>query len=79
MGSVGAVATGWPGCGHASGGWTMVVRAQQRYDTAKGDFCAAAVTYFTIFAMFPLLMVGFAVGDSCWPAGRPCWQRSTAG
>ncbi|MCB0931190.1 MAG: inner membrane protein YhjD [Mycobacterium sp.] len=38
-----------------------VVRAQQRYDTAKGDFCAAAVTYFTIFAMFPLLMVGFAV------------------
>jgi len=38
-----------------------VVRAQQRYDTAKGDFCAAAVTYYTIFALFPLLMVGFAV------------------
>lgn len=38
-----------------------VVRAQQRYDGARGDFCAAAVTYFTIFAMFPLLMVGFAV------------------
>jgi membrane protein len=37
------------------------IRAQQRYDAAKGDFCAAAVTYFTIFAMFPLLMVGFAV------------------
>lgn len=37
------------------------VRAQQRYDSAQGDFCAAAVTYFTIFAMFPLLMVGFAV------------------
>ena len=36
------------------------IRAQQRYDGAKGDFCAAAVTYFTIFAMFPLLMVGFA-------------------
>lgn len=36
------------------------VRAQQRYDTARGNFCAAAVTYFTIFAMFPLLMVGFA-------------------
>ena len=38
-----------------------VIRAQQRYDTAKGDFCAAAVTYYTIFALFPILMVGFAV------------------
>lgn len=38
-----------------------VVRAQQRYDIAKGDFCAAAVTYYTIFALFPVLMVGFAV------------------
>ncbi len=38
-----------------------VIRAQQRYDLAKGDFCAAAVTYYTIFALFPLLMVGFAV------------------
>ena len=37
-----------------------VIRAQQRYDLARGDFCAAAVTYYTIFAMFPLLMVGFA-------------------
>lgn len=37
------------------------VRAQQRYDQANGDFCAAAVTYYSIFALFPLLMVGFAV------------------
>ena len=37
------------------------VRAQQRYDKANGDFCAAAVTYYSIFALFPLLMVGFAV------------------
>lgn len=37
------------------------VRAQQRYDGANGDFCAAAVTYYSIFALFPLLMVGFAV------------------
>ncbi len=37
------------------------LRAQQRYDRAQGDFYAAGVTYFTIFAMFPLLMVGFAV------------------
>lgn len=37
------------------------VRAQQRYDRSQGDFYAAGVTYFTIFAMFPVLMVGFAV------------------
>ena len=37
------------------------VRAQQRYDSANGDFSAAAVTYYSIFALFPLLMVGFAV------------------
>ncbi len=38
------------------------IRAQQRYNTCKGDFYAAGITYFTIFALFPLLMVGFAVG-----------------
>ena len=37
------------------------MRAQQRYDRAQGDFYAAGITYFTIFALFPLLMVGFAV------------------
>ena len=37
------------------------VRAQQRYDQSQGDFYAAGVTSFTIFAMFPVLMVGFAV------------------
>src|SRR5690348_10688932 len=39
-----------------------VMRAQGRYTDAKGDFYAAGITYFTIFALFPLLMVGFAVG-----------------
>src|SRR6185312_14458198 len=38
-----------------------VMRAQQRYQDAKGDFYAAGITYFTVFALFPLLMVGFAV------------------
>lgn len=37
------------------------LRAQERYDREQGDFYAAGVTYFTIFALFPLLMVGFAV------------------
>lgn len=39
-----------------------VMRAQQRYTDSKGDFYAAGITYFTIFALFPLLMVGFSVG-----------------
>ena len=39
-----------------------VMRAQQRYTDSKGDFYAAGITYFTVFAMFPLLMVGFSVG-----------------
>ena len=37
------------------------MRAQQRYTKAQGDFYAAGITYFTIFALFPLLMIGFAV------------------
>ncbi len=44
-------------------GWfDHVMRAQERYSDGKGNFCAAGLTYFTIFAMFPLLMVGFATG-----------------
>ncbi|AMO60320.1 ribonuclease [Mycolicibacterium phlei] len=38
-----------------------VMRAQGRYNDSKGDFYAAGITYFTIFALFPLLMVGFSV------------------
>lgn len=39
-----------------------VLLAQGRYDESKGDFYAAGITYFTIFALFPLLMVAFAAG-----------------
>src|SRR5690349_6785250 len=38
-----------------------VMRAQQRYQDSKGDFYAAGITYFTIFALFPLLMVAFSI------------------
>ncbi|MCI4676889.1 inner membrane protein YhjD [Candidatus Mycolicibacterium alkanivorans] len=37
-----------------------VMRAAGRYQNSKGDFYAAGITYYTIFALFPLLMVGFA-------------------
>ncbi|MGH3561720.1 MAG: inner membrane protein YhjD [Mycobacterium sp.] len=44
-------------------GWfDHVLRAQERYSDCNGNFYAAGLTYFTIFAMFPLLMVGFATG-----------------
>jgi membrane protein len=43
-------------------GWfDHVVRAYQRFDDRNGGFFAAGLTYYTIFALFPLLMVGFAV------------------
>lgn len=43
-------------------GWfDHVMRAYQRFDERHGGFFAAGLTYYTIFALFPLLMVGFAV------------------
>lgn len=42
-------------------GWfDHVVRAYGRFDERHGGFFAAGLTYYTIFALFPLLMVGFA-------------------
>src|ERR1700712_5262299 len=38
------------------------MRAQERYQDSKGDFYAAGITYYTIFALFPLAMVAFSVG-----------------
>ena len=42
-------------------GWLdHVIRAYERFDERNGSFFAAGLTYYTIFALFPLLMVGFA-------------------
>lgn len=44
-------------------GWLdRVLSAQQHYTDCRGNFFAAGLTYYTIFALFPLLMVGFATG-----------------
>ena len=44
-------------------GWfDHVMRAYERFDDRNGGFFAAGLTYYTIFALFPLLMVTFAVG-----------------
>jgi membrane protein len=37
------------------------MRAQERYNDSKGDFYAAGITYYTVFALFPLAMVGFSI------------------
>jgi membrane protein len=38
-----------------------VVRAGRRYQRQRADYYAAGLTYYTVLALFPLLMVGFAV------------------
>jgi membrane protein len=47
-----------------------VMRAQERYRHSKGDFYAAGITYFTVFAIFPLLMVAFSIAGFVL-AGQP--------
>jgi membrane protein len=43
-------------------GWLdHVIRAYHHFDARNGGFLAAGLTYYTIFALFPLLMVSFAV------------------
>jgi len=37
-----------------------LVRAGLRYNGQKGDYYAAAITYFSVLALFPLVMVGFS-------------------
>ncbi len=37
------------------------MRAAKRFNEQRGGFFAGGLTYYTIFALFPLLMVGFAV------------------
>lgn len=38
-----------------------LMRAYRRFDDRNGGFFAAGLTYYTVFALFPMLMVGFAV------------------
>ena len=43
-------------------GWfDHVMRANERFNHRKGNYFAAGLTYYTIFALFPLSMVAFAV------------------
>jgi membrane protein len=44
-------------------GWfDHLMRANERFTECKGNYFAAGLTYYTIFALFPLLMVGFGLG-----------------
>ncbi|MFC4947077.1 inner membrane protein YhjD [Pseudonocardia sp. GCM10023141] len=38
-----------------------IVRAGERYTERHGDHYAAAITYFSVLSLFPLLLVGFAI------------------
>lgn len=49
-----------------------LVRAGSRYQQQKGDYYAAGITYFTILAIVPILMVAFAVTGFVL-AGNPEW------
>lgn len=45
----------WPWFDH-------LVAAAMRYQAKKGDYFGAGITYFSVFALFPLIMVAFAIG-----------------
>lgn len=49
-----------------------LVRAGGRYQRQKGDYYAAGITYFTILAIVPILMVAFAVAGFVL-VGHPEW------
>ncbi|WP_018163413.1 inner membrane protein YhjD [Smaragdicoccus niigatensis] len=38
-----------------------LITAAMQYQSQRGDFFAAAVTYFTVLAIFPLLMISFSI------------------
>ncbi|GGL24528.1 inner membrane protein YhjD [Nocardia jinanensis] len=38
-----------------------LVRAVGRYQSQRGDYYAAGITYFTVLSLFPLLMIAFAI------------------
>ncbi|MDH6279307.1 inner membrane protein YhjD [Prescottella agglutinans] len=49
-----------------------LVRAGGRYQQQKGDYYAAGITYFSVLAIVPILMVAFAVAGFVL-AGHPEW------
>ena len=55
-----------------------LVRAAGRYQSQRGDYYAAGITYFTVLSLFPLLMVAFAVAGFVL-AGNAGTARRTAG
>ena len=55
----------WPWFDHT-------VRAASRYQVQKGDYYAAGMTYFSVLALFPLLMVAFAAAGFVL-VGQPEW------
>ena len=55
-----------------------IMLAQERFNDSKGNFYAAGITYYTIFALFPLLMVGFAAAGFILIANQELLAQITA-
>ncbi|MFD4366236.1 inner membrane protein YhjD [Rhodococcus sp. NPDC058521] len=49
-----------------------LVRAAKRYQEQKGDYYAAGITYFSVLALVPIIMVAFAIAGFVL-AGHPEW------
>ncbi|MGG7103093.1 inner membrane protein YhjD [Rhodococcus sp. 24CO] len=52
-----------------------IVRAGMRFQNQKGDYYAAGITYFSVLALIPIMMVGFAVAGFVL-AGHPEYLTS---
>ncbi|MGJ7907683.1 inner membrane protein YhjD [Actinopolyspora sp. H202] len=52
-----------------------LVRAAQRYQSHYGDYYAAAITYFSVLALVPLLMIVFAVAGFVLTSNPDLLQR----
>ncbi|MGZ8179260.1 inner membrane protein YhjD [Williamsia sp. SKLECPSW1] len=53
-----------------------LVAAGSRYQASKGDFFAAGATYFSVLALFPLLMVGFAIAGFVFVASPDLLEQA---
>lgn len=57
-------------------GWLdRLIRSYERYQSQYGDYYAAAVTYFSVLALVPLLMIGFAVAGFVLAGNRDLLEQ----
>ena len=52
-----------------------LVRAAGRFQEQKGDYYAAGITYFSVLALIPIMMVAFAVAGFVLAGHPSTWSR----